>query len=231
MEKPEKESLDFASVIASAVHDMKNSLAILMTAISALEKKYPASDSEDKKQQAVLQYESSRLNSALVQLLGLYKIEQKQLPINLNYYNLFEFLSDQAAQYEPLAKSKDITIDIDAEDDLDGCFDIDLISSVINNVLGNAIRYTKSKILLSAYFDDALVIEIADDGTGYPQNMIEQQHNFIKSIDYSTGSTGLGLYFAAKIAKIHQNDTENGNIELANGGQLNGGIFRIRLPN
>ncbi|WP_144394926.1 sensor histidine kinase [Pleionea sediminis] len=225
-----EENVDFAMVLASSVHDMKNSLSILINAINTLERKYPAVDDDDKKQHSVLQYESSRLNSALVQLLGVFKLEHKQLPLNINFHDVEDFLTDQASQYEPLLRSKNIGLEFDIEEELDGCFDEDLIASVLNNVLGNAIRYTNSVICISAYHSDGIVIEIADDGIGYPPQMIEQQENFIKSIDHSTGSTGLGLYFAGQIAKLHKQGDTCGRIELLNGGDLNGGIFRLYLP-
>ncbi|NVJ50818.1 MAG: HAMP domain-containing histidine kinase [Gammaproteobacteria bacterium] len=222
--------LDFAMILASAVHDMKNSLSILMNAITVLEKKYPAKDDDDRKQHSVLQYEASRLNAALVQLLGLYKLRSEQLPLNLNYHIVEDFLYDQAAQYEPLAKSKGIDIEIEVEDELEGCFDVDLIASVINNILGNAIRYTTNKITLSSFYQEGIIIEVIDDGMGYPANMLEQQENFIKSINYSTGSTGLGLYFAGQIARLHTSGEQHGSIELLNKDQGQGGIFRLWLP-
>ncbi len=224
------DNLDFAMVLASSVHDMKNSLSILINAINEMARKYPAVDDEDKKQHSVLQYESSRLNSSLVQLLGVFKLENKQLPLNINFLDVEDFLIDQASQYEPLLQAKAIELDFDIEDELDGCFDEDLIASILNNVLGNAIRYTKSAIRISAYYNDGVVIDLADDGVGYPQAMIEQQENFIKSIDHSTGSTGLGLYFAGQIAKLHKKDDKIGYIKLLNGGELGGGIFRLYLP-
>jgi hypothetical protein len=224
------DKLDFSMILASAVHDMKNSLSMLLSALSALESRYPKPNDEDNKQRAILQYEASRLNSALVQLLGLYKLDNQQLPVNINYIDVEDFLYDQIAQYEPLLKSKNIAIEIEVDDELDACFDQDLVASVINNILGNAIRYTQQKIKLTAYYENGLVFEIADDGVGYPNEMIEKQQNYIKSIDYSTGSTGLGLYFASKIAELHKNKGRCGSIELANGGELGGGIFRLKLP-
>ncbi len=226
----ESEHLDFSLILASAVHDMKNSLSLLVNAVNELNQRYPCEEQEDRRKHAILQYESNRLNASLVQLLGIYKLDNQQLPINLNYFDVDDFLSDQVAAFQPLLEAKSIGIDTDIEEDLDGCFDTDLIATVINNVIGNAIRYTKNKILISAYFDSGLVIEINDDGLGYPKAMLDNQQNFIKSIDYSTGSTGLGLYFAGKIAEYHKKGNTSGSIELANGGRLGGGVFRIRLP-
>jgi len=226
----DEDSLDFSMVLASAVHDMKNSLSLLISAIQSLEPNIPNANEHQTKQLAILQYESARLNSSLVQLLGLYKIESEQLPVNLNYYDMDDFLSEQAAQYQTLLDSKGIQLEVDVEDELDGVFDSDLVASVINNILGNAIRYSQSKIRLSAFYDDGIVIEIADDGSGYPARMIESQENFIKSINHSTGSTGLGLYFAGQIALLHRQDDKHGSIQLSNGGPFGGGVFRLKLP-
>ena len=74
------------------------------------------------------------------------------------------------------------------------------------------------------------MIDIADDGIGYPEFMLKEQENFIKSIDHSTGSTGLGLYFAGQIARLHKQGENKGTIKLLNGGELKGGIFRLTLP-
>jgi len=60
--------------------------------------------------------------------------------------------------------------------------------------------------------------------------MIEQQGDYVLGLNQSSGSTGLGLYFAARIAELHERDGRRGRIELGNGGPLGGGEFRIYLP-
>jgi hypothetical protein len=40
----------------------------------------------------------------------------------------------------------------------------------------------------------------------------------------------LGLYFAARIAALHERNGVRGRIEIANGGTLGGGLFRLYLP-
>ncbi|MCO7223602.1 sensor histidine kinase KdpD [Pleionea sp. CnH1-48] len=220
----------FALVLASAVHDMKNSLGMLMGAISLLNNKYPVKDEDDKQQLSVFQYEATRLNSALVQLLGLYKIEKQQLTLNYQHHNLEDFVTDSVLQHAPLLEHSHITANIDVDDELDGFFDGELISSVLSNVIGNSIRYTKTQLLISAFYDNGIMIQVADDGPGYPKSMLDKHYDFSSCINAKTGSTGLGLYFAAEIAKLHIHDGQTGSIKIFNGAPLNGGVFQIKIP-
>ncbi|WP_150300024.1 histidine kinase [Pseudomonas profundi] len=78
--------------------------------------------------------------------------------------------------------------------------------------------------------DGQLAIAICDDGEGYPPAMIERQSEYVMGIDLSTGSTGLGLYFGERIARLHQRNGIQGRIELSNDSSLGGGNFQILLP-
>ena len=75
-----------------------------------------------------------------------------------------------------------------------------------------------------------LVITVNDDGEGYSSQMIEHQANYVQGINHTTGSTGLGLYFAARIAALHQRNGVEGRTEIGNGGPLGGGLFSLYLP-
>ncbi|MCY1451716.1 Histidine kinase-, DNA gyrase B-, and HSP90-like ATPase [compost metagenome] len=102
---------------------------------------------------------------------------------------------------------------------------------MVSNVVVNAIRYARGQILLSAgLVDEQLVITINDDGPGFPVHLVEHQTDYVTGINQSSGSTGLGLHFAACIARQHQRQGAHGRIEIANGGELGGGKFSIFLP-
>ena len=110
-------------------------------------------------------------------------------------------------------------------------FDRELVASVISNVLTNAIRYAGHALLIGIEEDgEQLIISVNDDGPGYPERMLERQQDYIQGLDASTGSTGLGLYFAARIAALHERNGVTGRIEISNGGALGGGLFRLYLP-
>jgi signal transduction histidine kinase len=99
------------------------------------------------------------------------------------------------------------------------------------NSINNAIRYARHALLISAHDEGGqLVLSINDDGDGYPAQMIERQADYLQGINQSSGSTGLGLYFAARIAELHQRNGVHGRTAISNGGPLGGGLFSLYLP-
>lgn len=221
---------DFAMVMASAVHDMKNSLSMLLHSLDEIREELPENMRQSGKV-ATLQYEAERVNNDLIQLLGIYRLQNENLSLHVDEYYVSDFLDEQAARYELLLKARQIELKVDCDPQLIGYFDRDLVSGILNNTLTNASRYTKDTVQLSAYETNAgLVLEVADNGRGYPNSMLDAPGDILKGIDFSTGSTSLGLYFAAQVAELHQQQGKKGYIELANDSVLGGGAFRIYLP-
>ncbi|WP_150305585.1 sensor histidine kinase [Pseudomonas saliphila] len=225
------EGLDFSTVIASTVHDMKNSLAMLMQAYSESLASLPP-ELSGSREHGVMEYESLRLNGMLVQMLGLYKLQVNQLPLRPAWIELDDFLEAQLARHNNILRARHIKGSLEVEEEgMLGYFDAELVGSVVANVINNSIRYARSAIQLHASMRDGqLSIAISDDGEGYPPAMIERQSDYVMGIDLSTGSTGLGLYFGERIARLHQRNGVQGHIELSNDGPLGGGTFRIWLP-
>jgi hypothetical protein len=225
------EGLDFSTVIASTVHDMKNSLGLLMQAYAKWSRDLPP-ELRETTERGMIEYESLRLNGLLVQMLGLYKLGVNQLPMRPNWLEVEDFLQEQLARHDEILQSRHITGTYEVEEDgLMAFLDTELVGSVVGNVINNSIRYARSAIHLKAWTeDDQLVIAIGDDGQGYPPSMIEHQSDYVLGINMSTGSTGLGLYFGQRIAQLHQRNGVQGRIELRNDSPLGGGEFRIYLP-
>ncbi len=228
----DKQTDGFNMVLASTVHDMKNSLGMLGESIKVILNQIDPQQMDKKTADSygIVQYETSRVNNSLMQLLALYKLENSQLPFSPNYYNIYDFLDEQRLIHSPLLDAKNIECNIDVDEDIEGVFDDCLLATVLENIIGNAIRYTKSKICISCTQAEQLVIEVADDGPGYPEQMIQLAGSYIKGINQSTGSTGLGLFFAQKIAEMHKHKDRRGKIKLSNGGPMGGGRFQILLP-
>lgn len=225
------EGLDFSTVIASTVHDMKNSLGMLMQAYQQWSSSL-SPEVTDNRERGVIEYESLRLNGMLVQMLSLYKLGVNQLPMRPAWLEVEDFLQAQLARHDDILRSRHIEGTYSVEEDGQlAFFDAELVGSVVGNVINNSIRYARSAIHLQAWTeDDQLVISISDDGQGYPPSMIEDQSDYVLGINMSTGSTGLGLYFGQRIAELHQRNGQQGHIQLLNGGPLDGGEFRIYLP-
>lgn len=223
--------LDFSLVLASSVHDMKNSLGMLLNSLEVVvEESIEKQDEMQKKHFSILQYEASRINSELIQLLTIYRLQNKNLPLNIDENYIYETFEDQLARNDMLFKTKNIDVVIDCDPELAWFYDNELMGNVIHNVLINAARYAKQKIILSASIvDEQLHVTIEDDGSGFPAFMLEAEP-LGEDVKRSSNSTQLGLFFAAKIASFHRQAERQGYIKLSNGGELNGGVFNIYLP-
>ncbi|MEX0605148.1 MAG: HAMP domain-containing sensor histidine kinase [Marinobacter sp.] len=225
----DEQSIDFSFVIASAVHDMKNSLGMLLHSLDELRQEY-AETLPNSSRFNTLQYETERVHSDLVQLLGLYRLGEKTLSAHTEEHFVPDFLSEQLARHQPLLNGHDIQYNIESGD-INGFFDKDLLTGVLNNTINNAIRYTRGKILFTAdQRGDYLVIGVEDDGEGYPSHMQEAGATLPGALNFANGSTSLGLYFASSVARLHREGDRSGFIKLHNQGQLGGGVFEIWLP-
>ena len=92
-----REGLDFSTVIASTVHDMKNSLAMLTQTHNQWIRQMPEALLHTR-EHGVIEYEFARLNGMLVQLLGLYKLGVNHLPMRPGYHEVEDFLQAQLAR-------------------------------------------------------------------------------------------------------------------------------------
>lgn len=230
--------IDFSLVLASSVHDMKNSLSMVLHSVDELTTLLPEVNAGHPAAQrlATLHYEASRVNNDLVQLLTLYKLENGVAGISLDQHELDDFLLEQAARYEPLFAARGVECSVDVEPALHGTFDRDLVGGIVTTIVANAIRYCSSAIRLSASVpagDDAqyaLQISVTDDGSGFPPEMLKAAEGFSSTSDFGSGSTHLGLYFADRIAKLHRRDGLEGAIRLSNHTEAGSACFELLLP-
>jgi two-component system, OmpR family, sensor histidine kinase SenX3 len=225
------QEFDYSTVLASSIHDMKNSLSLLLGTLSQVTQQCQPGSCKSSSQFSQLQYEGKRVNDHLVQLLALYRIDNSQYFVNTTENDVSEFLDEITLEHQDMLAYRNINFDIDCEDGIYGFFDRDLISGVITNIINNLYVYSKDRMQIQVETQNKyLVIHIKDNGKGYPDNMLCSTEQEQKGISFSSGSTGLGLYFAAKAAEMHKNKNRNGYISISNHGIDGGGCFSIYLP-
>jgi K+-sensing histidine kinase KdpD len=227
----EDTSIDFSTILGSAVHDMKNSLCLLMQSIESLGQSLVETDPLSREHLASVHYEAARLNTGLVQLLSLYRAGSDNLPLTIDEYHIDDVIEDLLATNESYLNHKNMILEVSQSADLVWYLDADLIGILLNDVLINAMRYSKKNIHLSVYMEHKqLVFKVEDDGPGYPKSMLDAQSIQMQQCDIGEGRTGLGLYFARLIAKAHTKGETEGKIYLENGGSLGGSVFILTLP-
>ena len=236
------QELDYSTVLANSIHDMKNSLSLLIGTLHDTSQHCQTGTCKSSAQFDQLHYEGKRVNDHLVQLLALYRIGNSQYFINSSEHDVLEFLEEMILAHEDLLNYRKISFEINCEDDACWFFDRDLITGVLTNIINNLYVYTKDAMEIKVEnTNDFLAIHIKDNGEGYPEHMLcntDQQQQ--KNLDFATASTGLGLYFATKAAEMHKNKNRRGFICISNEGLPHcpdsatssdkGGCFSIYLP-
>ena len=103
-----------------------------------------------------------------------------------------------------------------------------LIKRCLNNLIDNAIKYSKNIFITLRKSSDNILIIIDDDGPGIPEdereNVFKPFYKISKSRSDSKSSVGLGLSIASDIIRSH-----GGNIQLETSDK-NGLRAKIFLP-
>ena len=221
-------SIGFPAILASSVHDIKNSLTTLRALLSKLEAIHQSPKPNEFKQ---LEFETNRMNNSLMQLLTLYKIDLSQFSLAIDEHRAADILEDIVAQQSTLLALSNIELITECDSELFCYCDSTLISNALCTLVNNSQRYCLGKVLISVtQEDDYIVFCIEDDGKGYPENLISSDYKQLPQLDVVTGNTGLGLFFAETIAQLHVQGKKRGFIITDNNSQLGGARFKLYLP-
>lgn len=216
--------------LASSVHDMKNSVGMLSASLERMLGELDPQAFAAYQEMAHMLFEVRRVNGNLTQLLTLYKLGEQLYPFDPQACSIAQCALELASQNRTLLDSRGITLYVEHPPGLIWHFDEDLVSGVLNHAINNAIRYTHDKIRIAfAEREGRLGVRVEDNGPGYPQALLATPET-CQGVNFRSGSTGLGLYFAREVAALHQHRDAQGTLRLENGGALGGGCFILELP-
>lgn len=222
----------FATLLASSVHDLKNVLGAVLESLDWLGRNVNALNDEQNSEFERASQLVATVNSTLMELLCFYKFENNQYSMTRLEHNVAECLESQALFISSLIKRGQIEVVVACEEDLVWSFDQTLVNTAIRNAAMNALKYAKKQLKLSAIAENGfLKLQIDDDGVGYPVAMLGRvDEDRSSGVDLATNSTGLGLYFVGKIAKMHIVNNVPGYLELTNDSLLGGASFKLYIP-
>ncbi|GAC1316638.1 MAG: hypothetical protein NVSMB2_09700 [Chloroflexota bacterium] len=130
-------------------------------------------------------------------------------------------------------QSQRIELRVDAEDEVVGEWDRDLLERVLDNVLSNAIKYsppeTPIEISLRAQTDGFALLAVHDYGMGLSGEDLEQVFERYRrapaAVEGGVSGQGLGLYLARGVVEAH-----TGRMWLESPGPGFGTTVFVRLP-
>ncbi|MDH3633295.1 MAG: PAS domain-containing sensor histidine kinase [Gammaproteobacteria bacterium] len=200
--------------ISHISHELKTPLNVLSMYSESLLTE--GSDNEEYRIEAVnvIHDEVERLSTLINNLLAINQYELGGVVAQRNHVRLHEFLEDAFNNIAKARGVKDIEFDLDIPREMGMVYiDKDLFRIAVNNLLTNAIKYSKpgGKVSLSASEnEDNIEIVVSDEGYGIAESDVKQIFNkFFRSTDDNirkqTGH-GLGLSLARQIVLMHHGD-------------------------
>jgi signal transduction histidine kinase len=200
--------------ISNASHQLKTPLTILKGELDMLRKGQALNEAVSEGLDSAAA-EINRLILLVQDLLLLARLEAGRDTITLNPVRLDEVLLKSVARLQKLARNKRVQIiaklasdDPDAELDVEIYGDEELLDSMLENFIENAIKYAPSdsavELRMRATASEIQVL-IRDWGPGVPpelQQKVFERFTRVEPSNIIPGS-GLGLSIAAEIARLH----------------------------
>lgn len=197
---------------ANVAHEIRTPLSMIQGPIELLQKNN--TDPNVQQQLSIASRNTQRLNDLINQMLDISKIDAVRYTLHENVGSITDFVQQLCQQYQIQATEKNITFLCNADVDVPNVvFDKDVIEKILNNLAGNAIKYTPNggsagvDMTLSALSDEVTItINVWDNGPGIPTD--EQNKIFERFYRSSTASksgikgVGIGLSLSADLAQL-----------------------------
>lgn len=201
------------SFVALAVHELRTPLTMLRGYVEVLEEELAGKiDKQLEDYVYKLRISADQLADFVNNIMNVVKIEQNQLAPTLVEEAWEPMLYSAAASMKLRADALGMNIKFKIAPNLPtAAIDPVSISAVVNNLLDNAIKYSRDKgqeIFVSSQLNKEGMIEttVQDSGVGIPEGVLP--HLFEKfyrnhRTRYQIGGTGLGLYLSKAIIGAH----------------------------
>ncbi|MCO8069597.1 sensor histidine kinase BfmS [Acinetobacter lwoffii] len=169
------------------------------------------------------------LNTLIDEIMTYAKLEQGMPSIEFEKVNLFEVLNQVALETEALKTQK--IIELHSMPDVVVEAERRYLHRVIQNLVGNAVRYCDNKVLISGGLDQdgQAYVSVEDDGPGIPEvdraRVFEAFARLDDSRTRASGGYGLGLSIVSRIAYWF-----GGTIQVDQSPTLGGARFTMTWP-
>lgn len=153
-----------------------------------------------------------RMISIVEDLESITKLESGELKLNLVNFDIIKLTEEVFELAQMLANERNISLQFATKSDKPVMVHADKkrIMEVMNNLVGNGIKYGKKKGYVKIGFYDlheTILIEVSDNGIGMDKNdlprVFERFYRVDKSRSREQGGTGLGLSIVKHIIEAH----------------------------
>ena len=192
------------ALVSNASHELRTPLALMKTEIEL------ALDDPDSAPALVAALRSAgEETDRLAQLaddllLLLASVDSGKLPLRRTSVPIAEVLDTIATRFGRRAATAGRTIEVAAPGDLVALADRRRLEQALANLVENALRHGSGTVRLEAVESSgALVLNVIDQGHGFPPEFVEHAFERFSRADGSPAGVGLGLAIVAAIAHAH----------------------------
>ena len=188
-------------------HELRTPVSVILTE-SQYSLEYADTLEEAKDSFSVIQRQAKKMSELINQIMELSKIE-KQIIIPTKKINFSEIIEKILLDYKNLIDKKNIKISKEIEENIFIIGDKIMIERLLDNLLNNAMKFTKNEIKIKLYSENEnCILEVEDNGIG----MSEEFKNLIWGRFYQINDSrnkkinkgfGLGLFLVSKIIEQH----------------------------
>ncbi|MFA5139091.1 MAG: ATP-binding protein [Elusimicrobiota bacterium] len=153
-----------------------------------------------------------RLGRVINNLLDLSRLESGRARISPAPVDLGKVIEETAQEFRMTAPGKKMNLETDVPPDLPPvCADPDMVAQILCNLMDNALRYARGRVVLRARTvdTDQVQVSVIDDGPGISEDKIGELFNRFVQVDRPTGGsgykgTGLGLAICKESVRMNK---------------------------
>lgn len=207
---------------ADASHELRTPLSIIKGTLEVLTRKQRDPQQYVEKINQVIS-EVDRMSLLVDQLLELARFESGKINPNLIQFDLKSSVQTIYQRLEKAFTNKNLILELTSEEKVFVTADPSMTEIILENILSNSIKYSFQDGTVSVKINreaEQTICEIADYGTGIPENQLPKIFDRFYRVDESRNSQivgkGLGLAIVKRLADLQ-------NIKLDVQSKVNGG--------
>ncbi len=189
--------------IANISHEIKTPLAVIQNYATALQT--PNLTEEERKEYSKILIDTTKKMTDLVSnILKLNKLENQKILPDMKEINATETVRESTLNFVEKIDEKNINLLLDL-DEIQLFTDKGMFEIVVNNLISNAVKFTKNEIFISLKNEkNFVVLKVKDNGIGMNEEV--GNHIFDKfyqgETSHSVEGNGLGLALVKKVIDI-----------------------------
>ena len=214
-------------------HELRTPLTLIMGPISQMINRRIPADSMMAELKMIYK-NSEHLVSRGNEILDISRMESGELVLDFQPEDLTVLVRQIMDSFRPLARQKSIFLKFSYNAGLVLSIDRSKVSTILNNLISNALKFTSSGGTVSVDLDydpdalDFVNIKVRDTGIGIPKQDLPHIFDRFYQVSHSqqpqSGGSGVGLALAQELAKLHGGFISVSSLEN------HGSVFELSLP-